>query len=121
MPSKLEWVGTCVGLREQDLNDYDDTEREIGYATFLKHLGRERMRELNEQLGYRRGEKLQIGTDWHITFSRGKWKGKPAICMMWSSIHHLWKILPNDSPRNDGRRSSAQTRRSLSIASDESW
>lgn len=87
---QTSFIGTCVGLRCVDLNAYDDSSRDIGYATFLKHVGREIVRELEEGFGYVRP--LTLKSDWCIRYSRGKWKGKPAVCMMHSAIHHIWLI-----------------------------
>lgn len=81
-----QWVGTCVGLREQDLNDFDDSSREIKYRTFLKHLGREIVRELDLSFG------VPLRRDWGVSFEKGKWRGRPAVCLFQSSIHHIWLI-----------------------------
>lgn len=83
---KLRFIGTCVELRQRDLEAYDDTEREISYRTFLKHAGRKLIRRLEQ--GFGRSPTLK--NDWHVRYGRGKWKGKPAICLMHSSIHHIW-------------------------------
>jgi hypothetical protein len=88
--AEVTFIGTCVGLRCEDLNDYDDSSRDIGYATFLKHVGKDLIRELERDFGYKRP--LTLKSDWHISYSKGKWKGKPAVCMMHSSIHHIWTL-----------------------------
>ena len=81
-----EFIGTCVNLRARDLYEYDDTERTIGYKTFLKHVGREIVDELDADFG------VPLRKDWAVSFGRGKWKGKPAVCLHHSSIHHLWYL-----------------------------
>lgn len=80
------FIGTCVELPAYHLNEYDDTARDITYETFRKHVGGDTTKELSESFG------VPIGSDWAVSFSKGKWKGKPAVCMMHSSIHHLWAI-----------------------------
>jgi len=84
-----EFIGTCVELRAPDLHDYDDSSRAIQYATFRKHVGTEIVQEINEWAGW---PGTHFSRDWHILYSKGKWKGKPAVCMMHSSIHHLWYL-----------------------------
>lgn len=78
------FVGTCVGLKAEDLFDYDDSKRYITYRTFLKHVGKDIVKELNESFG------VPLHKDWHVSFSKGKWKGKPAVCLHHSGIHHIW-------------------------------
>lgn len=78
-------------MRAKDLHDYDDTERSITYRTFVKHVGVETIRELNSALGYS-GSKLSLKNDWAVSYGKGKWRGRPAVCMHHSSIHHIWTI-----------------------------
>ena len=80
------FIGTCVGLRAEDLYDYDDSERSITYRTFRKHVGMDIIRDLNEQFGF------PLCRDWHVSYGKGKWKGKPCVCMHHSRIHHLWYL-----------------------------
>lgn len=87
----IEFIGTCVSLPVRDLDAYDDSARDIGYARFRHYVGREVIDEMNAALGYK-GSGLTIKKDFHISYSRGKWRGKKAVCMMWSSIHHIWLI-----------------------------
>ena len=86
-----EFVGTCVHLRAEDLEDYDDTEREIGYDRFRYYVGDEIIRELERELGYH-GSCLTLKKDYHVRYGRGKWKGENAVCMRHSAIHYIWKI-----------------------------
>lgn len=86
MRGPAQFIGTCIGLEFNDLQDYDDSSRAITYRTFLKHVGREEVRELNKAFG------VPIGKDWHVSFSRGIFAGKPAVCLFHSAIHHLYAI-----------------------------
>jgi hypothetical protein len=82
----LHFIGTCVELQANDLDDFDSSAREISYKTFRKHVGPEIIRELNEAFS------VPVGKDWAVSFEKGKWKGKPAVCMHHSCIHHLWEL-----------------------------
>jgi hypothetical protein len=81
-----EFIGTCIGLEAKDLWDYDDSERKIKYLTFRKHVGREVVDELDARFG------VPLRRDWHVSFERGKWKGRPCVCLHHSAIHHLWYL-----------------------------
>ncbi len=80
-----------MGLPARDLGDFDDSSREIGYNRFLYYLGEDKVRELERDLGYK-GSGLTLKKDFHISYFTGKWRGEWAVCMMWSSIHHIWLI-----------------------------
>lgn len=82
----LHFVGTCVGLEAEDLHEFDDSSRYITYRTFVRHLGRVAVRDLDEQFG------VPLRKDYHVSFVRGKWKGEPAVCLFHSGIHHLWLL-----------------------------
>jgi hypothetical protein len=84
---ELEFIGTCVRLEANDLYAYDDSERRITYRTFARHLGRDAIRELNERFGGR-----PLSQDHCVSFGRGKWKGRPCVCLHHSRIHHLWYL-----------------------------
>lgn len=86
MKRTLEWVGTCVELGCKDLEEFDDSSRDITYRTFLRHIGGVEMAGLNRSFG------VPIREDWCVSFYKGKWKGKPAVCLMHSSIHHIWIV-----------------------------
>lgn len=85
----LQFIGTCVQLQANDLYDYDDSARDIGYATFRKHVGAEVIAEINTWAGW---PGTHFSRDYYIRYSKGKWRGKPAVCMMHSAIHHIWTL-----------------------------
>ena len=85
----VTFVGTCVGLGYRDLDDYDESERTITYRTFRKHVGVEVCREINEWAGW---PGTHFSNDWSISYGKGRWKGKPAVCMHHSLIHYIWLI-----------------------------
>ena len=85
------WVGRCDHLEADDLYDYDDTAEDINYHRFKHYVGQDEIDRLEEEYGYK-GSGLTLENDWHISYSQGKWKGKWAVCMMWSAYHHIWII-----------------------------
>ena len=80
------FVGTCVTLPARELDKFDESSRDITYRTFAKHVGRAEIQELNKSFG------VPISRDWHVKFAKGKWRGKPAVCLFHSSIHHIYTI-----------------------------
>ena len=82
----VSFVGTCVELSGRSIERFDDSAREITYKTFLKNVGWDTVKELNEIFG------VPVGKDWSVRFEKGKWKGKIAYCLHHSSIHHIWTI-----------------------------
>lgn len=86
----LEFIGTCVGLRAGDLDNFDDSSRTVNYRTFRKHVGMTIIKELNSNFG------VPLHKDWAVSFAIGKWRGKKAICLFHSSIHHLWYLPKKD-------------------------
>lgn len=83
----VRFVGTCVSLGSYWLDRYDDSSKDISYKTFRKYVGGDIVREINENVGV-----PPISRDWAVSFSKGLWKGKKAVCMMHSAIHHIWLI-----------------------------
>jgi hypothetical protein len=80
------FIGTCVHLDAQDLEEFDDSARSITYRTFARHVGREEITELDRAFG------VPLRRYWHVSFECGRWKGAPAVCLHHSGIHHLWKL-----------------------------
>ena len=86
MKANPEWIGTCVNLRREDLEAYDATERSVGYRTFLRHVGGAVVKVMDAVLG------VPLREDYAVSFGVGKWKGRRAVCLHHSAIHHLWYI-----------------------------
>lgn len=82
------FIGTCIDLSRRDLEEYDDSERDIGYRRFAQLAGPDLIRELNE------GRTPRMSKDRCLQFGRGEWKGKPCICLYDSCIHNLWYLKP---------------------------
>lgn len=79
-----QFIGTCVTLRAHELDRFDDSSREITYRTFRKYIDKETIQSF--------GSNPSLRQDWHVSFFKGRWRGRPAVCLMHSSIHHIWTI-----------------------------
>lgn len=80
------FVGTCVGLPAEELDAYDDSAQTIEFDEFARLVGDEVIDELNTNAS------PPIQDDWAVSFSKGRWCGEDAVCMMHSGIHHIWLI-----------------------------
>lgn len=86
MKPDVEFVGRCDHLDADDLYDFDETSRKITYATFVRKVGGAVVKELNEGFG------VPIKRDWHVRFVKGRWQGRPAVCMFHSAYHYIWVL-----------------------------
>ena len=81
----------------QDLQDFDDSAQDITAATVRKHLGSTMWKWIEGSLGYydkngKPDSSLRLANDWAVGFEKGKWKGKPALCIRWSAYHHIFVL-----------------------------
>ena len=84
------YVGRCDSLRAADLDAFDESSRTISNRTFRQQLGAEMYRAFEDDLVY--GHWLRLSGDWNISYAKGKWRGKPAVCCFWSSYHHIFLL-----------------------------
>ena len=92
---KAEFVGTCVELRAGNLHAYDDSSRKITWRTFLKKVGGRRASAILSRRVfpvYNDCPGLSLASDYAVQFSKGLWRGKPAVCIHHSAIHYIWKL-----------------------------
>lgn len=80
------FIGRCDSLRAEDLDAFDESRHDITYRTFLRHVGRETVRELNKSFG------VPLRKDWHVSYAKGTWEGQPAVCLFHSRYHHIWVL-----------------------------
>ena len=88
------FVGMCVSLNGQDINDMKDHPscREITRETFIKHVGREKLWDSEERLGYERHPKrgLTMAGDWHVGYFKSVYRGYPCVYFVHSAIEHVF-------------------------------
>lgn len=82
----VTFIGRCDSLSARDLGAYDDSAKSISYRTFCRIVGCGLIPQLTRDFG------VPLYRDWHVSFSRGCWRGKPAVCLMHSAYHHIWVI-----------------------------
>lgn len=74
----------------QELEDMYETQREVSYTTFAKHVD---TRVLSRYLGYAHGrhaEGLRLKKDYAVHFYRAKFRGALCYAMDWARIDHIF-------------------------------
>lgn len=92
------YLNNCVNWPRYDVHrkgglcDLIDDRIDISRRTFLQHVDREQLRELEQDLGYadhhRRG--LTMAADWHVSYHRSKWHGKTVYLFRHSGIEYVF-------------------------------
>lgn len=61
---------------------------------FLQAVDRTDLANIEHQLGYaparRRNGELTMARDWHVSYHRSRWQGKPCVYFVWSAIEHIF-------------------------------
>lgn len=82
----------CVHSGGHSITAMVDAEREISRRSFLRHVDRENLREVEAGLGYaghwRQG--LTMAGDWAVSYYRSEYRGRPCYFFRWSSIEHIF-------------------------------
>lgn len=88
----------CVSWPRSDvdapggLKDMISQETGIARRTFLKHVDRLDLEDLERNLGYAKhpAQGLTMAGDYHVSYHRSKLHGKRAYYFKWSSIEHVF-------------------------------
>lgn len=83
-----EFIGLCTQLTAAELTAFDATSRSCTNRTFRRKLGKEQYDDLESLRGY--NSALRLRDDPCVYYVVGKWKGRKAVCMFWSEIHHIY-------------------------------
>lgn len=89
--NKKHFHTTCVNHGNgDDINAMTDKARQITFATFKKNVDAKDLRRVSRDLGYLPGERLQLHTDWSVSFYKSTFCGKPCYYFVWSAIEHIF-------------------------------
>lgn len=98
MHMRLNYYENCVGWSPSDVHvrgglcDMIADAKMITRKTFLRHVNREHLAELESQLAYeshpRRG--LTMAGDWHVAYYRSKLHGKTVYYFQHSHIEYVF-------------------------------
>lgn len=91
--SSFEFTTTCVNSTGPLINAMQEAAKEVSYRTMRKHVGGP-MVEMEQQLGYDVGHKretgLRMSKDWHVSYWRSTYDGRPCFYFVWSHIEHIF-------------------------------
>ena len=89
------FYNTCVNWPRSDvaaLTDMCDYGLEISRRTFLKHVDREELADIEEQLGYAAHYKqgMTMASDYAVQYFRGVLHGHRTYWFVWSGIEYVF-------------------------------
>ena len=93
----------CVETTADKLEAMYATQREIGYRTALKHIGRAQLNDIFPLYADPNSPLKSLGRDYAVSFYRGRFDGLPCINIEHSRIDHIF-ILPILNPPLSGRK-----------------
>ena len=86
----------CVSSDRESITALIDAERTITRRTFLRHVDRASLREIERALGYEahpsRG--LTMAGDCHVTYHASTYQGRACVYFCWSAIEHIFTVEP---------------------------
>ena len=91
----MRFETTCVGSGDgEGIRIMVDASRPICRRTFLRSVDRDDLAQVEVDLGYarstaRNGE-LTMARDWHVSYHRSRWHGRPCVYFVWSAIEHIF-------------------------------
>ena len=76
----------------QALSDLIDNAIDISRTTFLKHIDRKELKNIESDLGYSSHYKqgMTMASDWHVSYHRSKFKNKICYYFKHSAIEHVF-------------------------------
>ena len=87
VPKRYQY--NCVKSKNmEELLHVCDNNISISRRTFLKHVDKVDLRELETKLGYDRH--LHMASDWHVSYHRSKYKGKWIYFFQHSAIEYIF-------------------------------
>jgi hypothetical protein len=92
--SRWHFVTTCVSAKGEDIDEMNRAARDVTYRTMLNRVG-EAFIEMQGVIGYdingKRETGLRMKNDWHVSYHRSTYQGKPCFFFRWSHIEHIFQ------------------------------
>lgn len=80
-----KFIGSCVGLDGPDINKMMEEEKEITLKTMKRHCD---LSSFEHVLHY--GRDFPLAKDWHISYHKSTYGGKPCYFLRHSAIEYVW-------------------------------
>ncbi len=95
------FVHACPGSTAEDIHALRDTERQITRKTFARKLGPDQWGWIQRHLGY--DKNLPISqADWQIPYFKGRYRGVPAVFLVWSAFEYIFTLDGELGPSASG-------------------
>jgi len=82
----------CVASTAESINAMTDAAVEITYRTFRKYA--EGLGEWSVEMGYvlrsNQDHGLTLRNDWHVSYHKSVYQGKPCVYLRHSAIEYIW-------------------------------
>ncbi len=85
---RFQYIGNCVQLDGDDVNEMKTTFTEITLGTFARNIGKDNWKMIQKKLGYDRS--FPIKNDWHVGYFKAVYKNKLAYVLVWSGFEHVF-------------------------------
>lgn len=74
------------------IDEMTATAKDITRSTFLRHINRRELRQIEDQLGYARRPQqgLTMAGDWHVGYHKGRFHGRPVYYFDHSRIEYIF-------------------------------
>ncbi len=93
--SAWHFTTTCVTSTAELINALIESERQITYRSFRRALGGAELDWWAAGMSYDTGSQrggLRLKDDWHVSYYRGEFDGRPALFIRHSAIEHVWTL-----------------------------
>ena len=85
------FVTSCVDCNDPESLEYlVDNATEISYSEFISYVPEEELEEYFPMYNWNSNERLQLETDYAVSFYKGLYQKKPAVYVQHSAIEYIW-------------------------------
>lgn len=88
------FITSCIEAESGEaINAMKDAATEITRRTFLRYVDRDDHVTTERTLGYadHAARGLTMARDWHVSYHRGVFRGRPCVYFRWSGIEHIYQ------------------------------
>lgn len=90
----MRFITSCVDVPISHVNQLQemiDRSREVSYRTARAHIGAEALAKAFPNYDWRRRPRdLTLKDDWHVTYHRSVFRGKPVYYLVHSAIEYIF-------------------------------
>lgn len=84
----MRFLTNCIESDGRSINDMKQAATMIVRRTFLRHVDRSSLNDIEKELGY--GRDFPMSKDWHVSYHKSTYRGKPCIYFVWSAIEYVF-------------------------------